>query len=215
MMFQQPGENYQEKIQDYRAGKEARVKEKVLQLEKVLLPETLRIVEQARDKSASSWLNAIPRKEQSFDLNREEFRDSLRLLNNLPLKGLPNQCVCADQFSVNHALTCKKGGFILARHDEVRNVLTSQLNKVCDNVQFEPHLIPLDNEHFPLRSATTGYEARLDIKAGGFWRRGQNAFFGIRITHINSTSNRNLPAKEIFRRNEAEKSVITWKELLK
>ena len=37
-MFQQPGKNYQEKIQDYRAGKEARVKEKVSQLEKVLPP---------------------------------------------------------------------------------------------------------------------------------------------------------------------------------
>ena len=79
----------------------------------------------------------------------------------------------------------------------------------------EPHLIPLDNEHFPLRSATIGDEARLDIKAGGFWRRGQNAFFDIWITHINSTRNRNLPVEEIFRRNEAEKSVIIWKELLK
>ena len=36
MMFQQPDENYQEKIHDYKAGKEARVKEKVSQLEKVL-----------------------------------------------------------------------------------------------------------------------------------------------------------------------------------
>ena len=100
-MFQQPDEDYQEKIPDYRAGKEARVKEKVSQLEKVLPPETLRIVEQAGDKTASSWLNAIPRKEQGFDLNKEEFRDSLRLRCNLPLKGPPNQCVCGDQFSVN------------------------------------------------------------------------------------------------------------------
>ena len=34
-MFQQPGEDYQEKIHDYRAGKEARFKEKILQLETV------------------------------------------------------------------------------------------------------------------------------------------------------------------------------------
>ena len=134
-MFQQPGEDYQEKIHDYRAGKEARFKEKVSQPEKVLPQETLCIVEQARDKGASSWLNVIPRKEQGFDLNKEEFRDSLRLHYNLPLKCLPNQCVCGDQFSVNHALTCKKRGFISARHDEVRNVLASRLNKVCNNVQ--------------------------------------------------------------------------------
>ena len=172
-------------------------------------------MKQAKDKGASSWLNAIPLKDQGFDLNKEEFRDSLRLRYNLQLKGLPNQCVCGDQFSVNHALNCKNGGFISARHDEVRNVLTSQLNKVCNDVQVEPHLIPVDNEHFHLRSAATGDEASLDIKAAGFWRRGQNAFFDIRITHINSASNRNLPTEEIFRCNEAEKSVITWKELLK
>ena len=41
MMFQQPGEDYQEKILDYRAGKEARVKEKASQLEKVLPPQKL------------------------------------------------------------------------------------------------------------------------------------------------------------------------------
>ena len=48
-------------------------------------------------------------------------------------------------------------------------------------------------------------EARLDIKAGVFWRRGQNAFFDVRITHVNSESNKILPVEEIFRRNEAEK----------
>ena len=57
-MFQQPGEDYHERIHpgihEYRAGKEARFKEKVLQLEKVLPQETLCIVEQARDKGASS-----------------------------------------------------------------------------------------------------------------------------------------------------------------
>ena len=103
----------------------------------------------------------------------------------------------------------------MARHDEVQNVLTSQLNKVCNNVQVEPHLILLDNEHFHVRSATTGDEDSLYIKAGGFWWHGQNAFFKIRITHINSTSNRNLPEEEIFRCNEEEKNVLTWKELLK
>ena len=50
-------------------------------------------MEQARDKGASSWLNAIPLKDKGFDLNKEEFRDSLRLRYNLPLKDLPNQCV--------------------------------------------------------------------------------------------------------------------------
>ena len=58
--------------------------------------------------------------------------------------------------------------------------------------------MPLDNEHFYLGGLTTGDEARLDIKAGSFWKLGQNVFFDVHISHINSTRNRNLLAAEIF-----------------
>ena len=74
-------------------------------------------------------------------------------------------------------MSCKKGGFVAQRHDGVRNLLTSLIDKVCTNVEVEPRLQPLDNEQFNLRSAVTSPEARLDIKAGGFWSRGVTAFF--------------------------------------
>ena len=54
------------------------------------------------------------------------------------------------------------------RHDGVHNLLTSLIGRVCTNVEVEPHLQPLDNERFNLRSAVTSPEARLDFKAGGF-----------------------------------------------
>ena len=66
------------------------------------------------------------------------------------------------------------------RHDGVRNLLTSFLGKVCTNVEVEPQLQQLDNERFNLRSAVTSAEARLDMKAGGFWSRGVTAFFDVR-----------------------------------
>jgi len=37
------------------------------------------IIDQARDKGASSWLNTLPIEEMGFTLNKEEFRDALRL----------------------------------------------------------------------------------------------------------------------------------------
>ena len=141
MSLQQPSENHQEKFSDYRAMKRTAIEEKLLCLEKELPSDTLRAVNQARDKGASSWLNAIPLKQQDFDLNKEEYRDALRIRYNLPLEGLPRSCACGEQFNINHALTCKKGGFISIRHDEVRDLLTMQLDKVCHNVQMEPHLI--------------------------------------------------------------------------
>ena len=95
-----------------------------------LSPEVLCLVMQSRDKGASSWLNAIPLKDQGLTLNKQEFRDSLRMRYNLPLHDLPSFCACGDRFNINHALTRKKAGFVAQRHDGVRNLLTSLLGKV-------------------------------------------------------------------------------------
>ena len=81
------------------------------------------------------------------------------------------------------------------RHDLVRNLLTSLVSEVCKNVQVEPHLQPLNNEVMNLRSATTSSDARLDVKAGGFWSRGVRAFFDVRVT----------PDAAIFKEQETQK----------
>ena len=120
----------------------------------------LRSVNQSRDKGASSWLTAVPLVDQGLVLNKQEFRDSLRLRYNMPLSDLPSKCVCGEKYTVCHALSCKKGGFVAQRHDGVRNLLTSLIGKVCTNVEIEPQLQPLDKERFNLRSAVTSPEAR-------------------------------------------------------
>ena len=92
------------------------------------------------------------------------------------------------------------------RHDNVKNLLVASIAKVCKNVQCEPRLLPLDNERFALKSAITGDEARPDIKAGGFWSRGVNAFFDVRVTHVipdqkkTSQPKKSLKAKKTRRR---------------
>ena len=96
----------------------------------------------------------------------------------------------------------KKDGFVVQRHDCIRDLLTTLLAKVCKNVESEPHLLPLDNEQLDLRSANSSPEARLDIKAGSFWYRGVNTFFDVRVTHINSTSNQNKETSRIFKDHE-------------
>ena len=55
------------------------------------------------------------------------------------------------------------------------------------------------------RSANVSQEARLDIKAGGFWSRGVTAFFDVRVTHVNSSSNQNKTTTQIFETHENEK----------
>ncbi|PFX23725.1 hypothetical protein AWC38_SpisGene11699 [Stylophora pistillata] len=77
--------------------------------------------------------------------------------------------------------------------------------EVCNNVKIEPRLQPLDNERLHLRSAATSPEARLDIKAGGFWSRGVTAFFDARVTHVNSKCYQNKTTSEVFKEQEDEK----------
>ncbi|KAK2574212.1 hypothetical protein P5673_000349 [Acropora cervicornis] len=159
-----------------------------------LPPDLLQAVQRTRDKGASSWLNAIPIEEHGLPLNKQEFRDSLCLRYNLPLPNLPSYCACGEVFTVNHALTCKKG-----------DLLTSHISKVCRNVETEPLLQPLDNEVFNLQSTFMSREARLDMKAGGFWTPGVMAFFDVRVTHVNSRSNQGKHTATIFKEQENEK----------
>lgn len=188
-----------------KAKEEALLKEKIDNVDSIIPEDLLPFVKQTRDKGASSWLNAIPIEQQGLDLNKNEFSDALRLRYNLPLKGLPSFCTCGDAFTVNHALSCKKGGFVSKRHDNVRDLLTSLLNRTCHNVEAEPQLIPLTNEHFRLKSANRSDESRLDIKANDFWRHGQTAFFDVRITHVNSKCYKNQSTTKTFHDQESEK----------
>ena len=119
--------------------KVAHLKSKMETVNASLPSDLLPLVNQARDKGASSWLNAIPLEEQGLVLNKQEFRDSLRIRYNLPLSDLPSHCACGEIFSINHALSCKKGGFVAQRHDGIRNLLTSVISNVCKNVETEPH----------------------------------------------------------------------------
>ena len=180
-------------------------KEDIVKIDSIIPPELTPLVKQARDSGASSWLNALPLEQQGFNLNKDEFRDAVNLRYNLPLNGLPSRCTCGKTFDVKHAMSCKKGGFVSQRHDNIRDLFTILLDKVCKNVQLEPHLLPLEGESFDLLTANKSEEARLDIKANGFWRPGQTAFFDVRVTHVNSTTNINHDTEKIFQLNEAEK----------
>jgi len=93
---------------------------------------------------------------------------------------------------------------VAQRHDGVRNLLTSFRGKVCTNVEVKRQLQPLDNERFNLRTAVTSPEARLDMKAGGFWSRGVTAFFDVRVTHVYSKCNQGKLISTIFKEQEEE-----------
>ena len=155
---------------------------------------TKRATEQNSEKGASSWLSVLPLQEHGFTLNKAEFHDALALRYNRNISNLPSKCVCGELFDVNHAMNCKKGGFVSIRHDSIRDFEANLLNKVCNDVETEPKLQPVNND-----------EARLDIRARGFWRRGQSSFFDVRFTNTNAASQVNTPVEKIYLKHEKEK----------
>ena len=164
-----------------------------------------RKLEQISVPGASSWLGALPLSNYGFDLCKGEFQDALCLRYNKQLKNLPALCPCNQKFTVTHALNCKKGGFINARHNNVRDLEAHMMKRICNDVEIEPPLQPVNNPTNFGKSAITKKDARHDIRTRGFWRPGQNAFFDVRITNAECNSQASASVKSVLRKHETEK----------
>ena len=164
-----------------------------------------RSIEQLSEPGASSWLGALPLDTHGFNLTKSEFQDALCLRYHKQLKNLPSKCPCGAAFNVTHAMNCHKGGFINARHDNIRDLECKMLKSVVQDVESEPQLQPVVNKENYHRTAITNEEARLDIRARGFWRHGQNAYFDVRITNADCSSQQNTSIKSVLRKHELEK----------
>ena len=79
----------------------------------------------AEQRGTSTWLTALPLVSHGFDLTRREFYDALCLRYGWEPAKMPTTCACGQRFSLEHALTCQRGGYITMRHDEVRDLFTT------------------------------------------------------------------------------------------
>ena len=111
-----------------------------------LTPRSLKAVELASEKGASSWLTVIPLKDLGYDLNKREFKDAIKMRYNWEISDLPKTCVCRDAFDVDHAMICRRGGFVIQRHNEIRDLEAELLGTVCKDVEVEPLLQQISGE---------------------------------------------------------------------
>jgi len=156
-------------------------------------------------KGASIWLTTLPLVDEGYAIPKNIFWDLIRLRYGWTLKRLPTKCECGENFSIEHALTCKKGGFVSIRHNSLRDITANLLTKTCKDVCVEPLLTPLTGEEFNERSANLSDDARLDIKARGFWQAGQLAFFDLRVFNPLAKRYANQNLKRCYEINEKEK----------
>ena len=66
-------------------------------------------------------------------------------------------------------------------------------------------LQPVTNKQGYQKSANLDHDARLDVRARGFWREGQNAYFDVRVTNPNNASQQSSTIKAVLRKHEQEK----------
>ena len=66
------------------------------------------------------WLTVVPSRLNGTGISAEEWRDNVRLRYNLQPIDMLDRCDgCNCQLTVEHALSCKKGGLVHIRHDDV------------------------------------------------------------------------------------------------
>ena len=162
-----------------------------------------------RSSATGAWLTTMPSLLNGSDLSADEFRDGARIRIGLTPNALPPHCDgCGSRFSTEHAMSCRKGGLILHRHND----LVATWGQLCgqahtpSSVSDEPLIqSSRDVQAAGLARTEPAPELRGDIAVHGFWTRGTTAIFDVRITDTDAPSNRNTAPKKVLQRQEKEK----------
>ena len=136
-----------------------------------------KIIDLASEKGASSWLTSLPLAKYGFALNKQ---------------------------SADDCMTCKKGGYVILRHNSLRDLFAEILEEVCSDVQIEPPLLPLTGEKLPHGSNTTP-GARLDVSARNLWSPLAKAFIDVRIFNPQAKTNWDRSIPQMYTSHENEK----------
>ena len=132
-----------------------------------MTPAQLKANDIATSDGTSIWLSSLPLKHERFSLTKREFFDAVSLRYGWELTRLPHECAFKAKYTIDHALTCKTGGFVTLRHNEIVNVTADMLSMVCKDVRKEQTLSTTPDSNDELRA---------DISVRSFWQRLQTAF---------------------------------------
>lgn len=147
----------------------------------------------------SAWLTAVPILKDNFNLTAVEFRDALCLCYSKPLLQLPLHCDgCGSEFTITHALDCKKGGLVTQRHNEVRDLLYDLSALVWNQTIKEPIVREADSVHETLIG---------DISARGVWQPQATAVFDVQVTDSDALSYLSKPFEAVLRTAKREKKL--------
>ena len=190
-----------ERKQELRNENENEIKNEFQIVSQMVDEKTKKLLLCAQEKGASSWLSALPIKKLGYSLNKREFRDAVSLRYGWQIPDTPVLCGCGSDNTIDHILTCKRGGYVSMRHNALRDIEGELLRNICKDVKIEPQLIPNQNEN----AGSNAEGARLDISAIGLWSNHERTFFDVRVTHPTAISHMKKPLAYLYIENENQK----------
>ena len=122
---------------------------------------------------------------------------------------------CGAKFALDHALTCKKGGLVIGRHDEVKNELADMAIKA-----YRPSMVRDEPMIHPCRDTPQGPQAenadvqvlnqrknqeRGDIEIRNLWSRGKSCIIDCKVSYLDSKTYKNRPAEKVLEEHEQAK----------
>ena len=190
-------------IKTVKQNKEKRLRDTATAIMDNVEPKMKRTLELAQEKGAGAWLSTAPIQSLGFALNKQQFRDSISLRYGWKVPHTPNYCNCKKENDIDHALNCKLGGYVIMRHNKVRDLEAELMREVCNDVRVEPELLPLDNDQAVF--GNIAQKARLDVSGNGIWGPHERTFLDIRIMHPNSPSYQDKDVRQVYKQHEREK----------
>ena len=149
--------------------------------------------------------------EHPLDLSPLQFRDGLAIRYVRDPPCLPPRCDgCGTTLTLQHALDCKKGRFIIQRHNEIRDCLGDIASHVWTHVIKEPVVREAD-----VNNGDDGLQ--LDLGTRGVWQPQMAALFDIRVIDTDAPSHRMCSPEAILETGAKEKkwvyeqAVVEWR----
>ena len=117
---------------------------------------------------------------------------------------------CGENFTLSHALSCKKGGLIIMRHDEIKDELGDLLSQALtpSAVRDEPSIKPSptvrnepkdqNNNNNNSENVVEQHERRGDLLVRGLWKRSKHCVIDVKITDVNQPSYINRCPKKVI-----------------
>ena len=83
--------------------------------------------------------------------------------------NLPTSCPCGSKFDIQNSVSCRKGGFLNIRHNDLQDLTANMMSEVCKDTKIKSKLTPLSGEELQCRASNSSNEARVGIRTRDFW----------------------------------------------